>query len=183
MESLYFIAIVPPETICEKITQLKLEISQRFESKQALKSPPHITLHMPFRWKDKKLDALYQVIKGINDSFKSVEIELKDFDFFEPRVVFVNVVANKPLFDLQKRTVSLCRKELKLDNSNYKDQVFHPHVTIGFRDLKKRQFYAAKAHFENQKSNFKFQITEVNLLKHNGQKWKIADLSTLKQKG
>ena len=64
-----------------------------------------------------------------------------------------------------------CRKELKLNNANYKNRPFHPHVTIGFRDLKKPMFYAAKKEFERREVSFEFQVKETSLLKHDGKKW------------
>ncbi|MEM6831159.1 MAG: hypothetical protein AAF551_11650, partial [Bacteroidota bacterium] len=72
--------------------------------------------------------------------------------------------------------VNACRKKLKLDHANYKNQAFHPHVTIGFRDLKKRLFPQVKRHFEGRKIYFEFQPTVVNLLKHTGRQWEIVDL-------
>ncbi|MEM9339113.1 MAG: 2'-5' RNA ligase family protein [Bacteroidota bacterium] len=176
MENLYFIAIIPPENIQNEITLLKHEVAKHFESSHALNSPPHITLHMPFKWKDKKLSALYQLMNEINTGFQPFKIELRDFDFFEPRVVFVDVVANKKLYLLQNEVVNACRKKLKLDHANYKNQAFHPHVTIGFRDLKKRLFPQVKRHFEGREIYFEFQPTVVNLLKHTGRQWEIVDL-------
>ncbi len=172
-EQLYFIAIVPPGDIQNEITALKHIVADRFGSKHALNAPPHITLHMPFKWKEKKVEKLYRTIEEINDEVKPIEVELRGFDFFEPRVVFVNVVENQFLNDLQKLVVERCRKKLKLDNANYRDQSFHPHVTIGFRDLKKRMFYEAKEYFEKQETSFKFQAARVELLKHDGSKWKV----------
>ncbi|MEQ9402196.1 MAG: 2'-5' RNA ligase family protein [Cyclobacteriaceae bacterium] len=172
-EGLYFIAIVPPQEIQDEITGLKQLVADKFGSNHALRSPPHITLHMPFKWKDRKKDQLIDVIERINDSMVPFEIDLKDFGFFEPRVVFVNVVENQSLIHLQKEVVELCRKELKLDNANYRDQLFHPHVTIGFRDLKKRMFYEARKHFEEQALSCRFQAERVSLLKHDGERWGV----------
>ena len=172
-EQLYFIAIVPPRDIQNEITELKRLVADRFESKHALNAPPHITLHMPFRWKDKKIEELHQTIHEINDEFKSFEIELNGFDFFEPRVVFVDVVENQSLNELQKSVVEKCRKKLKLDNADYREKPFHPHVTIGFRDLRKRMFYQAKEYFEGEKLSYKFQAVRIELLRHDGKKWEI----------
>ena len=55
-EGLYFIGILPPEDIKKKITDIKHVVARKFGSKHALNSPPHITLRMPFKWKDKKID-------------------------------------------------------------------------------------------------------------------------------
>ncbi|MEQ6168255.1 MULTISPECIES: 2'-5' RNA ligase family protein [unclassified Ekhidna] len=175
-ESLYFIAVLPPEEIHNEITHLKHEVAEKFDSKHALRSPPHITLHMPFKWKDKRYEELTDVIKNLNSDLKPFGVRLKNFDFFEPRVVFVNVVENGKLEELQKKVVDACRKQLKLDNANYKNRSFHPHVTIGFRDLKKRMFYEAKKEFEERKVSFKFLVNEITLLKHDGKKWNVVDL-------
>lgn len=172
-EALYFIAIVPPEQIQKEITQLKLEVAEKFNSSHALKAPPHITLHMPFKWKDKKWTQLASIINRFNSQLTPFDIELKGFDFFEPRVIFVNVIENEHLNTLQKSVVDGCRKELNLDNANYKDRPFHPHVTIGFRDLKKTMFYEAKKEFEMRTMSLQFEVGKIALLKHDGVKWSI----------
>jgi len=172
-ESLYFIAILPPQEIQEEITQFKHIIAERFGSKHALNAPSHITLHMPFRWKDKRFDVLENVMHRLNDDLKPFEIELRNFGFFEPRVVFVDVVANESLRQLQRSVVDSCRKELKLDNANYQNQAFHPHVTIGFRDLKKRMFYEAKKEFEERGYGRGFGVDKIELLRHDGGEWII----------
>lgn len=175
-ESLYFIAIVPPQEIQDRITTLKYEVAEKFNSKHALNAPPHITLHMPFKWKEKKLDQPKGVIQKLNNELTPFEIALKDFDFFEPRVVFVNVVENEQLNQLQKAVVDTCRKELNLDNANYKNRPFHPHVTIAFRDLKKPMFFEAKEYFEKRTFDAEFEVNKVSLLKHNGNKWNVMEL-------
>ncbi|MEP5614048.1 MAG: 2'-5' RNA ligase family protein [Cyclobacteriaceae bacterium] len=172
-ESLYFIAVVPPEDIQHEITNFKHVIAEKFGSKHALNAPPHITLHMPFKWKEKKIQKLLEAIQEINSEFDSFSVQLSGFDFFEPRVVFVKVIENEKLKNLQKLVVDRCRKKLKLDNGNYKGQVFHPHVTIGFRDLKKRMFYEAKEYFGGKDASFRFKIEMVELLRHDGERWKI----------
>ena len=173
-EELYFVAIVPPKDIQHEVTRLKELVADRFQSKHALKSPPHITLHMPFRWKEKKFGQLAKVMQQLNKDLQPFEVQLKDFDFFEPRVVFVDVMESQALLRLQKDVVDCFRKELKLDNGNYKGQGFHPHVTIGFRDLKKPMFFEAKKEFEERTFQAKFMAEELTLLKHNGQKWEIT---------
>ncbi len=173
---LYFVAIVPPAKIQEEVTQLKVLIAERFNSKHALKSPPHITLHMPFRWKESKLDILQETIEKINAEIESFQIELNGFAFFEPRVVYVDVVENDTLMELQKTVVDACRKSLKLENGNYKNRPFKPHMTIGFRDLRKPDFYQAKEYFKRREFNAKFQVDQVRLLKYDGAKWSLIDI-------
>lgn len=172
-EGLYFIAILPSEDAQKKITDLKHLVKEKFGSQHALNAPPHITLHMPFKWKDKKLNQLTALRSNINKSLDPFEVELKNFDFFEPRVVFLNVIENAFLSALQGQVLKMCRRELKLENGNYKNHPFHPHVTIAFRDLKKAQFYEASDYFKNRAASFKFQAEKVELLKHDGKNWQV----------
>ena len=174
MESLYFIAILPPIEIQTEITAFKQLIAKKFGSTHALNAPPHITLHMPFKWKEKKSGQLMEVLRQLNQDFAPFEIVLKDFDFFEPRVVFVDVLENTPLRTLQSSVDDTCRKQLKINNGNYKDQAFHPHVTIGFRDLKKPMFYQAKEAFERMHYERCFSAKELQLLQHNAGKWELV---------
>jgi len=172
-ESRYFIAIIPPPNVLKEITDLKHEVAERFKSKMALKSPGHITMHMPFRWKDKKKEELMEMMARLNEEFITFCVELNGFGFFEPRVVYVNVEENESLRQLQKSVVQHCRSDLKILNSNYKDQVFRPHITIAFRDLKKPMFYEARAYFVTRKFTTKFHVDHVSLLKHDGTKWQV----------
>ena len=175
-DSLYFIAVVPNEGVSSEVESFKKEVAEKFGSNHALRSPPHITLHMPFKWKNHKELVMLDLIGNLNDEITPFQIELNGFDFFEPRVVFVNVEENKELENLQSKVVRECRKKLNLDNANYKDRPFHPHMTIGFRDLKKPAFYQAKAYYENKTYFAQFELKKITLLKHDGKKWQVINL-------
>lgn len=144
-----------------------------FGSKAAIKSPPHITLHMPFKWKDSKVQKLIEVL----DSFKfdqcPFEVELSGFDYFPPKVVFVNVIPNKILADLQSRLTKHIRRDLQIMNSDYKNRGFHPHITVAFRDLKKVDFPKAQTRFNQIHYQSRFSAHNIHLLKHNGTKWEV----------
>ena len=63
---------------------------------------------------------------------------LHGFGSFPPRVIFVHVDASPELMALQKSVRRHCRTHLGLLHSDYQDLPFHPHITVGFRDLKRR---------------------------------------------
>jgi 2'-5' RNA ligase len=174
-ESLYFIAVVPPLDIQERIIQLKEEVVEKFGSKHALNAPAHITMHMPFKWKDKRFNELAEIMRQLNEDFMPFKVQLKDFGFFDPRVVYVDVVANEQLSVLQGNVQQAAKAQLKLTNANYKDQVFHPHMTIAFRDLKKAAFFEAKAYYTQQTFSAHFKIQGVDLLRHDGKMWRVIE--------
>ncbi len=168
--SLYFVAIVPPEPIRSELTGLKNWMFEEFGSKAALRSPPHITLHMPFKWKHHKEKLLETSLKNLASTISTFEVQLHNFNCFEPRVIYVDVEKNEQLASLRNEVMRLSRQEWKLDLP--KDlRGFNPHITIGFRDFKKPQFYKAWEQVKNKPFSAAFSINSLVLLKHNGTHW------------
>lgn len=168
MPNKYFIAIVPPEPVAGDIYKLKEYIRDRYNSKGSLNSPTHITLHMPFEWEKEEL--LVNTLKKFE--FKPFNIELKDFDCFEPRVIFVDVVKNTSLEEIQANLMSFCKRELNIFNAEYRARPFHAHVTIAFRDLRKPVFYEAWEEFKAKKYSAIFECHRLSLMKHDGRIWR-----------
>lgn len=165
LEHLYFIAIVPPDNISGQITSYKQEVAEKYQSQQALRSPPHITLHMPFSWKEKKRERLEATLSDITESIRGFSIKLNGFDVFTPRVLFVNVERSEDLINCQRETTNAMKK-LNVLNANYKDRTFHPHITLAFRDLKKPQFHQAWEEYKAKAYVEEFYVTKLCLLKH-----------------
>lgn len=172
---LYFIAIVPPEPIAAEITAIKEEMAITYRTKAALRSPPHITLHMPFRLEDKKLPELQEFLEGFARSLLPFEIYLKNFGAFPPRVIFVGMEANEKLQQLQHLLLRGMRRALNIFNGDYKQKAFHPHMTVAFRDLKPANFREAWEVYRYKTLSFDFTLKALWLLKHNGQKWETFE--------
>jgi 2'-5' RNA ligase len=175
---LYFIALVPPEPVNREIMSLKEEVQDRYNSKAALRSPPHITLHMPFQWKEEKERILIESLDQLANKQSSFGVTLKNFEAFPPRVIYVAVQENEALDDLQKVVQKNAGTNWhiypKADN-----RPFQPHMTIAFRDLKKPQFFQAWKNYETQDYQASFIASNVCLLKHNGKTWDILHRSPL----
>ena len=168
----YFMALVAPEPFQTELMAFKQLIADRYNSRGALRSPAHITLHMPFEWKEEKEDKLTDSLQAF--SFKEdLKIDLLNFSCFEPRVLFVDVKKNKLLIQLQEELVSHVKKNLRLFNQANDMRGFHPHITIAFRDLRKEKFYEALAYFKTQAYNVTFTINSFCLLKHTGKEWLV----------
>jgi 2'-5' RNA ligase len=165
----YFLAIVPPSPVFEKALELKNYFKEKYHSKASLNSPPHITLHMPFRWKEEREDELITKLEEFG--LASFPLQLLNFNSFPPRVIFIDVVPNECLPALQKKLLRYCKKELNLFNADYKDQPFHPHLTLAFRDLKKSTFGEAWNEFSSKPFEATFVVDRFVLLKHNGRVW------------
>ena len=170
MNCKYFIALIPPGPVFSETEKIKSEISQKYDNKSALRSPSHITLHMPFEIKLEKEENLIQKISEFK--FSSVfNVHLKNFGCFEPKVIFIDVVQNEMLLLLQKELVFHIKRNLNIFNQYEDIRGFRPHLTIAFRDLKKENFYAAYNEYKSKPFMEEFSVDSFFLLKHNGKRW------------
>lgn len=171
--AIYFVAIIPPSPIYEEALKLKLHFKDQYHSKASLNSPPHITLHMPFQWKEEKENDLVKTFEQFAIRLQPFNLKLSGFGSFAPRVLFIDVEKNNDLCFLHNELHQHCKKELNVFNANYKDKAFHPHLTLAFRDLKKPMYEKAWKEFEHKEFSGEFEVTKFALLKHNGKVWEI----------
>ncbi len=170
---LYFIAIVIPLPFGSEVTTIKQHFSDRYKSKAALRSPPHITLHMSFEWNEEKEARLVESLQKYSLTCSAVQIRFRNFGCFPPRVIFIEIEKSAQLDGMQNNLQRFCKQELNLFNANYKELPFHPHVTVAFRDLKKADFTKAWEEFASKKFEGEFTLQELSLLKHNGKSWDV----------
>ncbi len=172
MHNKYFIAIVPPEPLLSEIRNIKKTIFENYDTKGALRSPGHITLHMPFSWEEKKEEKLISELSAFKFE-DTVSVQLKNYNCFEPRVVFIDVVKNKMLNELQLNLVKHAKQKLQLFNQSDDMRGFHPHVTIAFRDLKKPVFYKIWEEYSTKEFESEFTCKSICLLKQAEKEWEV----------
>lgn len=171
--SLYYICIVPPENISAEIVGMQMQMAENYQSKSALRSPPHITLHMPFRWKPEKEERLFLSLEEFCKEKQAISVKIDGFGAFPPRVIYANVPAELPLIQLQKDLARHCKQQLQLFNSNYRDSPYHPHMTLAFRDLKAEAFKEAYAGLKHQTYSRNWECQHICLMKNMDKRWHI----------
>lgn len=169
----YFVALIPPSPVFEEALELKEYFKEKYHSKAALNSPPHITLHMPFLWNGEKEKRLITALDVFAKKWDPIKICLDNFASFPPRVIFINVTESDALDTLQLELHRYFKRELDIFNANYKDKPFHPHLTLAFRDLKKSQYQGAWHEFSKREFKAEFIADKIALLKHNGKRWDV----------
>ena len=170
---LYYIALLPNVDVQRQAKEHMQVFATKYESKSAFRSPPHITLHMPFQLSSRKADKLTNLLTEFSANISPFEIYLNGFGAFEPRVIFINVDENTLLRNVQAALSKYLRVNMQLFNANYKHQAYHPHITIAFRDLKKPAFEQAWAVYKNESFMASFIADGITLLKHNGKSWDV----------
>ena len=169
--SRFFLALIPPEPVYTTVQKLKEHMRNRYGSKGSLKSPPHITLHMPFDWPEKKTGKLIDGIQKLAMGWPAAQITLNGFGHFDDRVLFIKVELSEQLIKLQQSIRTAFRTDFHLLNDRYRDQPFHPHMTVGFRDLKPAAFREAWQELGEKEFRADFPASELTLLKHTNGMW------------
>jgi 2'-5' RNA ligase len=118
---------------------------------------------------ENSLRALLADFSGRHECF---HLGLQIFSAFPPRVIYVDVLPAPELAIIQKELEAvLVAHHYRIKQSN---RVFHPHVTIANRDLKKEDFAAAFSHFSTLPYYAEFTASGISLLTHRGASWETT---------
>ena len=178
-EKRYFIAVLPPHNLIEEVETIKDDFALNYQSKGSKNAPAHITLHMPFLWKQEKEEKLLAELSQLQNDILQFNIELNQFSHFGDRVIYIDVVKNENLSALQKMVVDVM-KHLYVFNQVEDKRGFHPHITVAFRDLKKEQFVKAWDVYKEKIFNRSFTCFSFTLLRHENKIWKEIHTFNLK---
>jgi 2'-5' RNA ligase len=170
-DPIFFLAVLPPDEIAAEVDEFKNYAAEHFESSHALKSPPHVTIFPPFRWKESELYKIEKQIKFVTNQTEAFYVQLENFSCFSPRVIYVDVHKSDDLVNLYKTLKIRFLQELELSDKS--PHPFTPHMTVAFKDLKRPYFLRAWAHFSQVRYERIFRTKDLVLLKHNGKRWEI----------
>jgi 2'-5' RNA ligase len=167
---MYFLAILTPPEVNKKVLEWKYYMREHYGCVVAMRSPAHITLVAPF-WMNEELEILFsEDVQSFSTEQTPFKIEVKDFDAFRPKVIFLHVKASEKLTQLRStlETHLLSKKKYPV---KHEERPFHPHVTIANRDLMKKDFPEAFNHFKKIAYRKEFIAGEISVLKHVGGEW------------
>ncbi|MBW4537895.1 MAG: 2'-5' RNA ligase family protein [Myxacorys chilensis ATA2-1-KO14] len=172
-ETLFFVALLPPPSIQEHVTEIKHYVAERYDSRHALKSPPHITLQPPFKWVPERIDELQHSLSSFAQSQPPISITLDGFSAFPPRVIYIHVARTQPLLTLHQAFIEHLEVTIGLVDPKEKSRPYAPHMTVAFRDLTKQNFKLAWNDFKEKSLHFGFTASHLALLIHTGQRWEV----------
>ena len=171
MTNLFFIALLTPEAVAQKIIALQKTVSEKYHSNHSLKSPPHVTLMPPFKY-----DGIFE--KDINNPLMEFflrsspfTIQLEDFSCFEKnRVIFINVIKTENVNRLFSGLTEFVKNNLPTVLP-HQHPTFTPHITIASRDLRKEMFRNAWNEFKEKTFQETWAVKSAFLLQHTGKEW------------
>lgn len=182
MEQLYMFAIVPPRDIEERIQKERIFFSERYNCVKALKPPVHITVYEPFKEEDDFLQRVQPLQRWAND-IQPFTVVIDNYGFFDnPKspVAFIHVVKDEAITQLRTGLLRQMKNFIEEDEPEYingrpvpkpKPQPFHPHFTIGYRDVPPALLPAIKQDYLRRPFKGSFTCNELCLWRHNGANW------------
>ena len=171
---LHLWAIVPPPDLAQRIDGIRKEFSVNFQCFKGLRPPVHLTLFAPYKAAIADVEAEIDAFRIWISQQPSFALELKNFSFFvhgRSPVVFIDVIANGELAALNAGITRKTQALFDLPGSG--KQRFHPHITIGYRDIPKEIFPQIKEAFGQRPFHAKFDVNHVCLFRHNRIKWEL----------
>jgi len=168
--ALCYIAILADTEVSAEVKAFQQTAAEKFDSKSALRSPPHITLEPPFKWRSDRFQILETTLQAFAAQQPGFQVKLDGFNKFPSRVVFIDVEQNPSLQKLQRLLKANLRSKLDLI-SERPDRAYHPHMTVAFRDLRKNRFLEAWQHFSKIDYQREMDVVQITLLQHDGRVW------------
>lgn len=168
----WLIALVPPPDTSARIDELRTEFAANYNCVAALKQPVHLTLYEPFRLPDADMEAQLDKLRRSVATHDSFRLELKNFNFFENAkspVIYIDVVPNADLKTLKTGIVRVTDELFGFESLSRK--TFHPHFTIGYRDISPEVFPQVKEAYRRRTYSAVFKVDHVVVFRHNQRKW------------
>lgn len=182
LQSLYFIALLPDRELAERITNIKNSFARNYNCVAALKTMPHITLKSPFKRGPEVEVEMHMRLQHFFEQHNGFTVQLSGFGCFDNpknKVIYINVLKNEQLSQLHKNLMSYLQSELYFREPET-PFAFHPHITLGYRDLSPENFSQAWKVYEHAEFTGKFKVSAAFLLKHNYRNWEVLSMFQLK---
>lgn len=172
-KTLWFIAILPPDDVAEKVRAVQHEIADRFGPKRILKIPVHITVEPPFRFDDAGETRMTSVLDLFFAKTPGFTLELRNFGSFRDDVIFIEIVPSLPLLEMQSQLSDYLRGEAGIIHEVPWHGGYTPHMTVANRDVTPAAHERIWREFNTRKFYAAFSVTEIALLRHDEKMWHI----------
>ena len=173
---MYFIAIVLPSHLNEKVLKYKNMMLKKYNCKVGLKSPAHITLVPPFWMEEEKESRLISDLDNVSSGLLPFHLSTNNFSAFKPKTIFIEPIVTDELRRAKQATDDLFR-EHSFYNISIETRPFHPHITIATRDLYKKSFHEIWPWFAEKEFREQWVAVGISILKHNKKNWNVLHTS------
>ncbi len=168
----YFVGLLPPAPLEAQFKIVKQGFADHFQVKYTLQAPTHLTLKMPFRYKEAKEKELEARLTTVLEGQSSFLLHLTGIGHFGKRNIHQQVAPSDSLISLQATLRSFCKKSLHLVEE-LSDRNFQPHLTLAYKDLKPSHFEEVLTFARKNAIKAEFLVEQAYLLKKVEGRWKV----------
>ena len=159
----YLLVLSPHEELWNRIMKLKENFAAKHESDFARWGNPHITLASFLQYEIKEARIINH-LERIAMGYRPFKVELKDFGYVPPHMIYINIESKLPVQNLVKEIRTGSTELMKLNDGTKPHFIMEPHITIG-RKLKPAQFEKAWLEYSNSHFTGRFIANGMTLLK------------------
>ena len=174
-KKLKLVAIVPPEPLFSFVKEEQNFIAQKWNVRQALRTPPHITLIPPISLDEGESEELDRISKEIASLHPSFRLKVTRYEAFSPKVIYLKPSFPHVLRVLYTDLMDAILAKIPHAMQKYPYESFVPHITIAYRDLDPLRFKEVWKYYKNKKVNFSVDIEQICILDNTADGWVISD--------
>ncbi len=169
----YFVGLLPPAPLEAQFKTVKQGFADHFQVKYTLQAPTHLTLKMPFRYKEAKEKELEARLTTVLEGQSSFLLHLTGIGHFGKRNIHQQVAPSDSLISLQATLRSFCKKSLHLVEE-LSDRNLQPHLTLAYKDLKPANFAEVLAFASKNAVQGEFLVENAYLMKKVDNRWQVV---------
>lgn len=164
------LALVIPlgDEVAHHSTQVQIEILRKYGHNPGLDAYPHITLKMGFPAKD--IAPIAEWTEHLANGISPFDISIRNFDFFDEGIMFLDVESNPELEKLRQRILTDLAEKYGIKSEVVEGPQFRFHVTLAY-GLTCQQFAEIRKSYASRQIEFKFQAKHIDLFCHTGRQW------------
>lgn len=144
--------------------QIELELCDKFGLCWGLRQSPHITIKAPFD--TNKLEPFVDYLESLAKEIGPFDVELDGFNYFKPKVIFLDVKENPSLKELHFRILKDLKEIFEIEPNPLEGENIKFHSSLALEDVTENKFEKAKEYLTKYKPHFKFKVKTLGIFYH-----------------
>ncbi|MFT4304904.1 MAG: 2'-5' RNA ligase family protein [Candidatus Woesearchaeota archaeon] len=141
--------------------QIELELCNKFGLCWGLRQSSHITIKAPFE--TDKLAPFIQYLESLAKEIVPFNVELKGFNYFDSKVIFLDVRENPSLKELHFHILKDMKEKFGIEPSQFEGDKVKFHSSLALEDVTEEKFEKAKKYLKKYNPNFKFKAKKIGI--------------------
>jgi 2'-5' RNA ligase len=159
----YLLTLNPHRELSDKITKVKEEFSNQYQTEYGKWGRPQLTL-VNFVQYAMMEERIINRLRNVAMAHYPFKVELKDFGSFPSHTIFINVTSKVPVQSLVKLIRTETQRLMKLNDDNKPHFIMEPHLTIA-RKLKPWQYEKGWLEYSHKSFTGRFIADSMYLLR------------------